>query len=185
MNKPKCNPLEIPDNSDFKVWKAWLEKQAEDNQLNYLLAHADDGVIWGKFKDGELITANSVFPQFPKLHPDTLQQCRIFGDQSEVMIWKIDGGFKARLIQDNNLKKDDYDYIPEDQILWGTQKEQEKDGFTLVSDRKQGLRHAVPLTDISFKNNERPLRLTVHHYINEDDSGVARIYLSRLVKVYF
>lgn len=184
MNKPKCNPLEIPDNSEFEVWKSWLEKQAEDNQLKYLLAHADDGVIWGHFNKGyHLITANSVFPQLPKLHPDTLQQCRIFGENSEVMIWKIDGGFKARLIQDDNLNKDDYDYILENQILWGTQKEQEKDGFTLVSDEKQGLRHAVPLTDINFNNNERPLRLTVHHYIDEDDSGVTRIYLSRLVNL--
>ena len=183
MNKPQCEHLEISD--DFNLSK-WLKQQAEQYQLKYLLAHADDGVIWGHFnKSYHLITADSVFPQLPKLHRDTLQQCRIFGDKSEVMIWKIEGGFKARLIQDDNLKKDDYDYITENQILWGTQKEQEKDGFTLVSDGQQGLKHAVPLTGINFKNNERPLRLTVHHYIDYDDSGVARIYLSRLVKVYF
>jgi CRISPR-associated protein (TIGR03984 family) len=179
--KPKCNPLEMPHNFDFKTLKTSLEKQAEEHKLQFLLAHADDGIIWGKFENGELITADRVFPQLPKLHPDTLQQCRIFDDKSEVMIWKIEGGFKARLIQDDHLI--DHDYITENQILWGTQKEQEKDGFTLVSDGKQGLRHAVPLTDINFKNNERPLRLTVHHYIDQDDSGVARIYLSRLVNL--
>ncbi|MBE9256839.1 CRISPR-associated protein Csx19 [Dolichospermum sp. LEGE 00246] len=179
MNKPKCKHLEIPDNSDLKVW---IEEQAKDNQLKYLLAHANDGVIWGYFnKSYHLITADSVFPQFPKLHCDTLQQCRIFGNKSEVMIWKTDRGFKARLIEDDHLTKKDY--ITEAQVLWGTQKEEEKDDFTLVSDGKQGLRHAVPLTGINFKDNERPLRLTVHHYIDYDDSGVARIDLSRLVNL--
>ncbi|MDM3848660.1 MAG: CRISPR-associated protein Csx19 [Aphanizomenon gracile PMC627.10] len=183
MNKPKCDPLEVPDNSDFKVCKAWLEKQAEDNQLKYLLAHADDGVIWGHFnKSYHLITADSVFPRLPKLHPDRLQQCRIFGDKSEVMIWKIEGCFKARLIQDDNLNKDDY--IPESQILWGTHGEKHQEGFTLLWDGSQGLKHAVPFTDIELgKNGElkNKVRLIVRHYIDYDDSGVAQIYLSRLV----
>lgn len=188
MNQPKCKHLEILDNVDLKAWieeKAKeLEQQAKDNKLTYLLAHADDGVIWGKFKDGELITANSVFQQFPKLHPGTLQQCRIFGHKSEVMIWKIDEGFKARLIQDDNLNKDDY--ITEPQILWGTHGEKHQEGFTLLWDGSQGLQHAVPFTDIELEENENgklknKIRLIVRHYIHFDDSGVARIYLSRLV----
>jgi CRISPR-associated protein (TIGR03984 family) len=86
----------------------------------------------------------------------------------------------------------DLELIEECQILWGTQKEKgkqgedgERNGFTLVSDGSQGLKHAVPLTNIPFsqdKNNlYRPIRLVVHHYIDYDHSGVARIYLSRLV----
>lgn len=181
--KPKCDHLKISD--DFNLLE-WLKQKAEQYQIQYLLAHGDDGVIWGKFQNGELITTTEpvkLFPEcnFPFLRKETLQQCRIFGDTSEVMIWKNNGGFKARLIQDNNLTMDDY--IIENQILWGTQKEQENNGFTLVSDGQQGLRHAVPLTGINFNNNERPLRLTIHHYIDEDDSGVTRIYLSRLVNL--
>jgi CRISPR-associated protein (TIGR03984 family) len=176
MNKPLCQHLEIPANLDLKTW---LEEQAKENQLNYVLAHADDGVIWGKFQDGTLQTADSVFSQFPKLRSCTLQQCRVFGENAEVMLWKVDRGFKARLIKDEEKTE----FIPEHQILWGTQKESEREGFTLVSDGQQGLRHAVPLTEITFKNNERPLRLTIHHYIDYDDSGVARIYLSRLVNL--
>ncbi|MEH2196108.1 MAG: CRISPR-associated protein Csx19 [Nostoc sp.] len=190
MNKPLCQTLEIPDNFDLKEW---LESQAKENQLNYVLAHAEDGVIWGKFQDGNLITPNEPielfpkckFPQcnFPFLRKETLQQCRVFGQKSEVMIWKTDGYFKARLIKDDNMKLEEY--ITENQILWGTKSESELGEFTLLADGQQGLKHAVPLTGITFKDNERPLRLTVHHYIDDDDSGVARIYLSRLVKVYF
>ncbi|MEA5515829.1 CRISPR-associated protein Csx19 [Nodularia sp. UHCC 0506] len=184
MNKPKCDHLKIPDSFDLKKW---LEEQAKENQLNYLLAHADDGVIWGKFQDGELITTTKpvkLFPEcdFPLLREKTLQQCRIFGDKSEVMIWKIEGGFKARLIQDKNLENDDY--ITENQILWGTHGKHHENGFTLLWDGSQGLKHAVPFTDIELgKKGElkNKVRLIVRHYIDFDDSGVARIYLSRLV----
>jgi hypothetical protein len=31
--------------------KQWLIKQASESNLRYLLAHADDGVIWGRFDD--------------------------------------------------------------------------------------------------------------------------------------
>lgn len=182
--KPKCDPLKIPDN--FHLLK-WLKQQAEQYQLTYLLAHADDGVIWGKFQNGKLITTTEpvkLFPEcdFPTLRKETLQQCRIFGDKSEVMIWKTDGGFKARLIQDEHLIEDDY--ITESQILWGTHGKHHENGFTLLWDVSQGLKHAVPLREIGLEKNgnlKNKVRLIVRHYIDFDDSGVARIYLSRLV----
>lgn len=184
MNKPKCEHLEISDDVDLKIW---IEEQTKLNQLTYLLAHADDGVIWGKFQDGKLITTTEpveLFPKcdFPLLREETLQQCRIFGHKSEVMIWKTDGGFKARLIQDDNLKNDYY--ITENQILWGTHGEKHQEGFTLLWDGSQGLEHAVPFTHIELEEKgklKNKVRLIVRHYIDYDDSGVARIYLSRLV----
>ena len=118
----------------------------------------------------------------PKLRLFTLQQCRVFGKTSEVMLWQTDEGFKARLIQDEK----DTEFIPENHILSGTQADKISGDFTLVSDGSQGLRHAVPLTDIEFDKNQklyRPLRLNVRHYIDYDDSGVARIDLSRLVNL--
>jgi len=184
--KPICTEISVNDlESKFS---GWLQKNAKDNNLKYLLAHADDGVIWGEFRgtDYNLVTSgdDDVFPQLAKLRLCTLQQCRIFGKNAEVMLWKVGQNWKARSIEDGHLSKDDY--IREQQILWGTQPEgQTKQNFTLVSDGSQGLKHAVPLTNIPFtkdKNNlYRPIRLVVHHYIDYDDSGLARIYLSRLV----
>ncbi|MCP6760124.1 MAG: CRISPR-associated protein Csx19 [Fischerella sp. CENA71] len=180
MNKPNCEHLKLPANFDMKIW---LEAQASQYKLKFLLAHAEDGIIWGKFQDGNLITADSVFSQFAKLRKLTLQQCRIFGENSEVMLWKTDEDFKARLIQDEKSTE----FIPENQILWGTQAEKICEGFTLVSDGSQGLCHAVPLADINFDAKQklyRPLRLCVRHYINYDEeTGLARIYLSRLVNL--
>ncbi|MFB8787642.1 MAG: CRISPR-associated protein Csx19 [Potamolinea sp.] len=183
MNKPICNSLSVEDVANDTP-KLWLDKQAKEHGLKFLLAHAEDGVIWGHFKDGKLVTSGDVFSQCAKLRSSTLQQCRIFGEKAEVMLWKVGQNWKARLIEDENLSKDDY--IPEDQILWGTKPEVElkEKGFILVSDGSQGLKHAVPLTGITFKGKDsRPLRLKVRHYIDYDESGVARIYLSRLVKL--
>lgn len=180
MNKPICKPLDISTNLDINEW---LEKQAEKYQLKFLLAHAEDGVIWGKFQDGKLLTADNVFDFLPQLRLFTLQQCRAFGETSEVMLWHTDEGFKARLIQDEK----DTEFILENQILWGTQPDKTCGGFTLVSDGLQGLRHAVPLTDIEFDQKQklyRPLRLSVHHYVDTDEkTGLTRIYLSRLVNL--
>jgi CRISPR-associated protein (TIGR03984 family) len=202
MNKPDCKSLEdaqdIIDTPSLYEWLQAKAKQYQQEKLQYLLAHAEDGVIWGIFdKYGNLSTANpskELFPKseelFPKyklpiLRSHTLQQCRIFGKNLEVMLWKVGQNWKARSIEDGHLSKDDY--IPEDQILWGTQPEgQPKQDFTLVSDGSQGLKHAVPLTGITFKGKDsRPLRLQVRHYIEYDESGVAIIYLSRLVNLDF
>lgn len=208
--------------SSPEEFHSWLREQATSYQLKYLLAHANDGVIWGRFDNGRLTTAEQVFypcdfnVYFPKLRLLTLQQCRIFGEKAEVLLWQTGRGWKARLIHYLNtweLKEErdvgsgkykcfkipgrdrDLELIEESQILWGTQKETgkrgedgQRNGFTLVSDGSQGLKHAVPLTNIPFSKDKnllyRPIRLLVHHYIDYDDSGVARICLSRLVNLY-
>lgn len=193
MSQPECD--RIPTDGVTQDLLDWLQKQAKEYDSKYLLAHADDGVIWGYFKDNEdkkeLVTADSVFHQLAKLRLPTLQQCRIFGGTTEVMLWcvgdqwQIDQTWQARFIRDEHLS--DKAYISECQILWGTQAEDIREEFTLVSDGSQGLRHAVPLTNISFESDPerkklyRPVRLSVRHYIDYDNDGLARIYLSRLV----
>ena len=192
MNKPDCKPItdthKIINEQDNTLYD-WLHAKVKQYQLQYLLAHADDGVIWGEFRgdDCKLTTSadENVFPQLAKLRICTFQQCRIFGKNAEVMLWKVGQNWKARSIEDGHLSQNDY--ISEAQILWGTQSEgQPKEDFTFVSDGSQGLKHAVPLTGITFKGKDsRPLRLKVRHYIDYDENGVARIYLSRLVNLDF
>lgn len=199
MNKLVClSSISTDDIKDKKHESliAWIEKQAEEWQLDYLLAHAEDGVIWGQFDNSKLTTADEIFDKdffgvdLPALRLSTLQQCRIFGEKGEILLWQTESGWESRLIQDDP----EVDHIQEWQVLWGTQKETgenggdgEKDGFTLLSDGSQELKHAVPLTGITFKQDRkklyRPIRLLVHHYIDYDDSGIARIFLSRLVSL--
>ncbi|MEH1992107.1 type III-D CRISPR-associated protein Csx19 [Nostoc sp.] len=202
MNQKLCHAIsvdEIRDN-DNSTLMDWLQKEAQKYHLQYLLAHAEDGVIWGHFnEDCQLITAESVFCKntfnvdLPKLRLLTLQQCRIFGENGEILLWKSQEKWKAQFIKDNPS----IEHIHEEQILWGTQKEKgknkedgEKNGFTLLSDGSQELKHAVPLTGLSNyfspeKNKlYRPARLVINHYIKYDEkTGIARIFLSRLVSL--
>lgn len=186
MTTDLCTELDLPtlgmDNDSTVVLRQWIDEQAEAHQLSYLLAHAEDGVIWGHFNGGSLLTSGEVFDRLPILRPRTLQQCRIFGEAGEILLWRTDKGWQARLCQDKNVP--DIDFIEEKQMLWGTQAALEKEGFTLVADGSQGLKHAVPLTSIPFSGQtSRPINLKVRHYISYDEDGVAYIFLGRLVNL--
>ena len=162
----------------------WINQQAAAHKLTYLLAHAEDGVIWGHFPAGKLATSGEAFNQLAQLRLLTLQQCRIFGEAGEVMLWKSDEEWQARLCRDSA----DIECIPEGQMLWGTKQEAQSEGFTLVADGSQGLKHALPLQNIPFSPDRnklvRPIRLKVHHYFAEDEDGLAYICMSRLVSLF-
>lgn len=171
--------------SDVKVW---LQTQAIQHNLRWLLAHADDGVIWGELRDGQLVTSDSVVPEVsPPLRAETLQQARLFAIHAELLLWRDgDNRWHARLIRDA-AEGEDYaftDAIDEPQILWGTDPQPLANGFTLMSDGAQGLRHAIPLAVRGkFDESSRPLRLWVRHYLQDDESGFTRIVASRLFDV--
>ena len=100
MNQELCQ-ISV-ENLTEQSLKDWLKQQAQDYQLTYLLAHAEDGVIWGHFdiQKGTLTTAREVFPEcnFPELRLKTLQQCRVFGKAGEVLLWNSNGEWRSRLI---------------------------------------------------------------------------------------
>ena len=196
MNQELCQTS--IENISEQSLQDWLKQQAKNYQLPYLLAHAEDGVIWGRFDidSGSLIIAREVFPEcnFPELRLNTLQQCRIFGKAGEVLLWNSNGKWRSRLILETKaselISKKQIGLIPESQVLWGTKgQENKKHGFTLLSDGSQGLKHAVPRTGINFDRNEnekqpkRPVKLELHHYFCYDSDGVARIFISRLVSL--
>ena len=78
-----------------------LAEQARAYNLHWLLAHADDGVIWGEVRANGLHLSSDVFPQVsPPLRAITLQQARLFGPDAELFFWKDNAAWRARLIQD-------------------------------------------------------------------------------------
>lgn len=175
-----------------KALTQWLESQAQKHHLSYLLAHAIDGVIWGRFDNGKLETAEVPFSEakLPALRHTTLQQCWIFGEAGELFLWHSgQNEWRSRHISSEWEQPyiNSHDCIEETQLLWGTHAVQQ-DGFTLLRDGSQGLKHAIPTTaDITFDSPESDKitsypRLKVRHYITYDpDDGLARIFLSRLV----
>lgn len=169
----------VPFPQAAKKVEKWLEEQIETLKNCWLLAHADDGVIWGKVMDGKLVTA----PASPALRGETLQNARLFNQTSEIYLWRDgDGVFQTRSIQDAETPQKELSYFDEDQILWGNSVEATENGFTLLSDGAQGLKHYVPL-EVTADGENRPLRLKVRHYLEEDDTGFVRIGFSRLVSL--
>lgn len=176
------------DDAFAKDPQAWLAKHANED-LPWLLAHADDGVIWGKYQeDGSLKLSGDVFKdpkQYPavavKLCAQTLQQARLFGPTGELLVWRTDDGFAARLIADGPDCPPDA--IEEENLLWGLGRSVESgEGFTLLQEGQRGQRHAPPVSAPAVRNTARPA-LLVRHYVDYDDEDQAYVSLSRLVKL--
>ena len=167
--------------------RQWLAGHASPGKP-WLLVHADDGVIWGRREaDGDLRLSSEVFDdqqRYPaiavKLRAQTLQQARVFGPDGELLVWRTDNGFAARLIEDGQDPPEDA--LPEDEehLLWGLGEPPEPhEGFTLFAEGQQGLVHAPP---IAIRGSRRP-RLKVRHYLDYDEEGQAYVCLSRLVDI--
>lgn len=180
--KPPTNDAAVPD---------WIAKHM-NKQRNLLLAHADDGVIWGKWLNGQFYTSHDVGKNTPKsadisppLRGQTLQQAFLFGkNSSELRLFHDElGAWQVSEINDRPVEET----IPESQMLWGDEIVASLNyGFTHVFDkRQQGLDQILPIqiSEDELQAGERP-RLCVHHFIEYDDcTGEARVGLSRLVDV--
>ncbi len=104
--RASCQPVAPPAAPEALV--SWLEEQARALRTPWLLAHADDGVIWGRCDAGGLITSRTALeeggetdPCSPPLRAVTLQEARLFGPTAELLLWRGEqGGWQARVIRD-------------------------------------------------------------------------------------
>lgn len=177
----RVTPVYVDGTADLR---AWLLAQAHAHALTTLLAHADDGVIWGRVHDGRMLIAREVLTQhnFPDLRWLTLQQARLFGPTAELLLWQTDAGPQARLVQEGTGTP--CEFYDERQMLWGTERVTAEHGFTLVRDGAQGFFHAPPVEADAraFVGKKwRPLRLHVRHYLTLADDGLLKVTLSSLV----
>jgi len=155
-----------------------LAEHARSHNLRWLLAHADDGVIWGELRADGLHLSGDIFPAIsPPLRAGTLQQARLFAPQAELLLWKDDTGWRGRLLRDG--AGENGEYYDETHWLWGTPEGQSQDGFVMLREGKEGLRHAPPLP----QGTRFPARLQVRHYLAYDPDGQAYIAYSRLVAI--
>jgi CRISPR-associated protein (TIGR03984 family) len=170
-------------------FESWLREQMSVEGRGWLLAHADDGVIWGRWHNGGIITSHDVAPEIsPALRLVTLQQAFIFGAHDEVRLWRDEGGWLARRISDDDLagKADRFDE-DEMQILWGDKvvREDADKVFTHIREERQGgMDHVVPLIVTESQLQARRLKLRRRPFLTYDENtGEARIAVSRLVSV--
>lgn len=173
----------------------WLTAQAKANNLHWLLAHTEGGVIWGERRDdGKLHLSCEAFgPKSLMLQWSTLQQARLFGEAGELLLWYGPGGWRARLIHDRTGVAVEW-IDKEEHLLWGDHQADGTtvtDGFMQIVEGSQGIVHAPPIGDAAPLRQQPPsppemtdrARLLVRHYLGEDDAGVVRIAYSRLMKL--
>jgi len=172
-------------------------RSPEQGDLKWLLAHCDEGVVWGYLDAGQWRLATEAFPHVvPQLSEVGLQQLRLFGPRREILLWRCDDGFQGReladlptpLADDDPLHRDEEeflvlgDHVLDDRSAGASTV---KSRFTLIGDRR-GARQTVPctLTPDDFGDDRQrrwPLRLLVRHYFTCDDTGLVRVVASRLV----
>jgi CRISPR-associated protein (TIGR03984 family) len=169
---------------------SWLQRQARAGDV--LLAHQDDGVVWGKaHKDGDWVTSDAVLSTSPALKGDCLWSARLFNAQREILLWRDgDGDWRAREIADEVGEGEPafVEWYDEPQLLWGDHgKHEVVNGvtFTVLEEGAQGLRHAPPIALPFDANGSLGSRnracLLVRHYLARED--VARVVASRLVRL--
>lgn len=180
----------------------WLESQAAEANLGpqvWLLAHAFDGIIWGYInRMGKLQLSTDTKPSTsPPLASLTLMEARLFGANGEIHLWRnqdasTDSLFNACYVWDvagDAVTEEHGDAFDEFQLLWGTEAEGAYNGFTLLNDGQEGLRHAVPIevpasTFDAKRPSYRPVSLCVRHYLDyRADTGESYIAMARLVGI--
>jgi CRISPR-associated protein (TIGR03984 family) len=185
MSKQYGKPISVDSAALGEDPRGWLANRMHQD-MPWLLAHADDGVIWGKLQeDGTLLLSSDVFDdpiEYPSvavlLRAVTLQQVRAFGPAGELLIWRTDDGFAGRLLNDDQIE---LEALPdEEHLLWhlgNPVRVDQRTGFALLQEGQQGQRHAPPVIP---QGRRRPA-LTVRHYVDYDDEDQAYIALSRLL----
>lgn len=164
---------------DPQAWLLAWRKNEQSSDMPYLLAHTDDGVVWGIIEKGTLHLSSQqqwqAVSRQAQLTGVKIQQLRLFGPAGELFIWREgEGAFNGRFISDGSAAA--ADSYEEYHLLWGEGVE-ESGQFTLLRDGEQELYHVPPLPQA----RGRRARLKVRHYISHDTRQQAYVGLSRLV----
>ena len=155
-------------------FEQWLVNEATQYKLDYGLAHADDGVIWGQFSQGQWSWSSSHSSAIsPSLQGKTLQQLRLFGSNAEVLVWREENQWRGRVITDR-VEAGSQCCFDEAHLLWGKPHGVAEHGFQLMREGSQGLVHAPPVAIAQTG------KLMTRNYIEFDDDGCAFVRASRL-----
>lgn len=167
----------VPDATGAAIW---LVEKAKKHKLVYALAHADDGVMWGRFSGSAWAWSGDVFKSVsPPLNWDRLLDMRLFGSTAEVFVWRAESGLKGRLItEEAGGEAQSLEYFDEPQLLWGYADRNsvvDISGFAVMREGSQGLSHAPP-TEIAKEG-----RIWTRNYIGYDSDNCAYVKVSRLM----
>ncbi len=175
------NPLDLKGFSEDPA--EWFLKQPAVGDDAWLLAYADDGVIWGKIENKQLVQACQVFGDtFPRLEATTLHKAHFFGSGAEVRVFRHGDKFRAiRLQEENDPAAASY---TRSYYLWGDHPIKTKGNWSWLEDGQLGIFQALPLAYPPTAKG-REFQLWVRYYLQfEEGHGQASVAASRLVGLH-
>lgn len=191
---------------DFQAcadYLAWLIGETEPSRpeevtgLVWALAHCDDGVTWGRYDDqaktwrlGNQVSGNGKTSPSPPIRRETLQELRLFGEECEILIWRMEGDLRGRLIRETDPPVDRDDKTnplrPADEfrILLGNFVIAPcQHSFTHVGDQT-GTEQVLPIVVDKKQLQSGQVGLVVSHYYEQgQETGIVRIAATRLVRL--
>jgi len=188
--------------SDPEFGAALTRLRAGAGDPLWLLAHCDDGVIWGIVEHDALrlpmAFASRADVAIPRPRAVTIQQLRIFGSGGELLVWRNEdvdrpsggdgsGWLRGRLLLDQPIdpSRPHTEPKPERWLLFGDSLESSggESAFAVVAERRRRRVQVVPVAEEHLDGRFR-VALNVKHYFECDgESGCVRRAITRLVSL--
>lgn len=140
-------------------------KWMKTNASFFVVAYLDHTVLIGQYNDKGFNFHNNA------LYDDRyVQKIRIFDKDKELLIWRSGNGFKGRYREDRD--GDEVDVVDVKQVLFGTDKEDLKNGFTRISE-KRGTEIILPFTGLEVNDKDKRVFIQTRNYIGYNEAHQA------------
>lgn len=143
----------------------------------FIVAYLTFGVFIGRYENG-----NCYFFEDIDLNEKYIQKLRLFNENKELFIWRNKELLKGRLRIDNT--GDTKNVIDAYQVLWGTDKQPLKDGWTRVFEER-GTELILPLSQVSIDDRKKRLFLQTRSYVDfHKETNIATYTDCRFVGIF-
>lgn len=151
----------------------------------WMLAFADDGIIWGRVSDGTLRTSPDHGDwRCPRLRPRTLWRLHLFGESGELRMQRAGNEFRAEWLAED--ADPEASYLDELRLLIG--QEVPTPGEALPGPPEpdfvlaRGMAGEIHTPPLSLPEMRRRSALRVRHFLHADpDTGMLRVHDTRIV----
>lgn len=124
----------------------------------FIVAYLTYGVFIGRYENG-----NCYFYEDIDLSEKYIQKLRLFNESKELFIWRTKDILKGRLRIDNT--GDTKNVIDAYQVLWGTDKQLLKEGWTRVFEER-GTELVLPFSQLSVDDRKKRVFLQTRNYVD-------------------
>ena len=165
---------------------------------SYIILHQVNAVYIGYCRDEKII-----LPGEARLQSEYLMHLRVFNEDAELYLWRLEGKIFYRISRDNLASSVEEDnnslekvfVYDEPRKLWGRVKAEEIGGWSLLKDENRGFNLAVPFVTEQFNGankankvkkdtNQNALMFQVRNYYTPDEDGMLRFKDARLLGFY-